>query len=175
MSQEPVKPRAAEQRAALETGMPMGGPLSNVVAPNCGPSRSSVPRTILYLVGVVAVVWWACLVGMTLFTANPIILSCAQIDKSEIVVTARRLPDAEQDVVSIEQVEFGTMPKGTARVHFLADTKMPVGPLFVLPLSTASGRLAVTRLKGQDPKSPGRIYPATPEVTEQLRKCLANR
>ncbi len=125
--------------------------------------------------GAVAVVWWACLVGMTLFTANPIILSCAQIDQSEIVVTARRLPDAEPDVISIEQVEFGAMPKGTARVHLLAATKMPVGPLFVLPLSTASGRLAVTRLKGQDPKSPGRIYPATPEVTEQLRKCLANR
>jgi hypothetical protein len=147
-------------RAAETIGMPAGG-------------RSPLPgySWLLAAAAFLAVCWSAALLVLDLTTARPKLVSPDQILNSELVVIGRHAAGGETRV-KIERVYRGRKEPGT-EIHVvnLPDVRGLVDDQpYVFPLTPFRGDFVVTRFDRQ--QVPPLIYPAVPEVIEQVKLIL---
>jgi hypothetical protein len=122
-------------------------------------------RRLLFAVAVVAV-WWAVLIVLVIFTANPVTLNRRQLRHSQPIVTAEVL-DAAEGRVKVVRDFSGAGIKGEIRVDGLPDLGVRDGKTYILPLSVAPrGGWQITPV----PDSSHRrlVYPATDDALKQL-------
>jgi hypothetical protein len=118
----------------------------------------------------VTAAWWAGLIGMVAFTANPVTINRRQLRNSMQIVTAE-VVDAAEGKVKIVKVYSGGGLSGEHRVDGLRELGVRDGATYILPLTlTARGNWQVTPL----PDAPrGRaVYPATDDALRQLAEIL---
>jgi len=147
------------------------------------PAEVSLPRTdaatpsapvkrawLLRLAIIIAAAWWVALVALALFTANPVVVSRAQIAASDAVVTAKISHD-KIDTVTVERVWTGDVPEAEITVVNLRNAPLSQKDgLYILPLMKLGGDYRLTMLPRQE--APPIIYPATPDALDQLRHLV---
>lgn len=115
-------------------------------------------------------VWWAALIALVVFTANPVTLNRRQLRSATQIVTAE-VVDAAEGKVKVLKNWSGSDETGELHVEGLQELGVRDGKTYILPLTlTARGGWQVTPA----PDSPDRhpVYPATDAAVEQLAKIV---
>lgn len=123
------------------------------------------------MAAVLAILWGALLIGLVLFTANPVTLNQRQIAEADYVVTATVSDLGRGTAVVENEWKHGT-PLRTITVENLDEVTARADREYIIPLTkTGRDRYRVTQtaLPGQPPL----IYPASEEAREQLERILA--
>lgn len=123
------------------------------------------------MAAVLAILWGALLIGLVLFTANPVTLNQRQIAEADYVVTATVSDLGRGTAVVEKEWKHGT-PLRTITVENLDEVSARADREYIIPLTkTGRDRYRVTQttLPGQPPL----IYPASEEAREQLERILA--
>ncbi len=127
-------------------------------------------NTILIVALAVTVVWILGLVVLAVLTANPVTINERQIRQSDLIVTASRNTDKSSTLI-VTKEWFRGEDLGTITVTNLADTNMPIGQEFLVPLQRLpKERFQVTSALAL--MNAPLIYPATPEAERQLQSLL---
>lgn len=120
---------------------------------------------------VAALAWLGILAAMAWFTANPKVISRAQILQSDAVVIGRRV-DPKRDRVKIERVLAGNLSADSEiavlNLNDLSD--LSTEQSYVLPLTFFRQDYRVTKLEGQE--APPLVYPATPDFIDRVKQAL---
>jgi len=128
-------------------------------------------RRLLIAVALVAV-WWAVLIALVVFTANPVTLNRRQLGRSEKIVTAQIL-DAADGQVKVVKDWSGAGLTGEIRVDGLADVGARDGKTYIIPLSlTRRGGWEITPVPDSSHRQ--QIYPATDDALKQLAEFAGN-
>ena len=132
---------------------------------------STSQRTARNVVVFCAAAWIVALVLMWLTTANPLVVSRAQLRLSDAVVVAR-VVDRERDVVEVVRVLHGEVkPHDRLTVLNLSPLELPPGEQeWIMPLSSFRGDYRITELDGQ--RAAPIVYPATGPAIEQTKLLL---
>lgn len=132
---------------------------------------SQAQRRARNLVVIGAGAWMAALILMWLTTANPLVISRAQLKQSDAVVVARVL-DRERDRVEVTRVLHGdAKPQDRLTVLNLSRVEFSGGAgEWIMPLSTFRGDYRITEL--DDQRAPPLVYPATGEGIEITKRLL---
>lgn len=134
-----------------------------------GPESGHPWRYRLALLGIFA--WWGLLGWMCRTTANPILVSPPQWDATELAVRGR--VDRPEGVI-VAEAWLQNAPPGRLRIVNLESVPGLVGDRDYVWLLTPAGKgYAVVRVPGQE--TPPLVYPATPEVLEQVRRLAEER
>lgn len=125
---------------------------------------AKVSRGVIVIASV-AVVWYLVLLGLALFTANPVQLNVQQILDSGWVVLATVDKDG---VVYERKTVQGLLPEGPLK---LSDKCRYTDREIILPLVREFGdyRITPTHL----PNGDRLVYPATPDALRQLEEILS--
>ena len=111
-------------------------------APN---ERTAWFRRRFFLVALLVGAWWAVLIGLTIVTANPVTLNREQINRADIVVTAKVLNAKTGQVAVLKEWKIGTK-RETLRIEGLQKSRAADGETYILPLSINATGLRVTEL-----------------------------
>jgi len=171
----------SRKRSKRAKPAPSGTPAQEPLTPPAGdanPAESSPadaaesPRTRRFLlIAAVVAAWWAVLIGLVIWTANPVTLNRRQIRISHLVVTAEVL-DADAGQVKILKRWKGNTAGEELRVNGLRDSGAETGEAYILPLTAKNGQWKVTpAFETQNTPS---IYPADLDSVKQLEALLAN-
>lgn len=143
-------------------------------APPPAPPTADAPppraRRMFLLVAAAVVGWWAVLIGLVVFTANPVTLNRRQIRRSDDVATAEVLDAATGRVKVLQEFKHGT-PLGEITVEGLSRSGAKTGTTCILPLVKSPDGTYRVAGAGSD-KRPPPVYPATGEALDQLRELL---
>lgn len=153
---------------------------TQAVAPLPQPSRDSPPppapraRAIVGIAAGLALAWTLTLAALGWTTANPALVSGAQIDRADAVVVAK-LIDPAHNRVQLERTLFGRPAAGDEiTVLNLSDARRAEGEgPFLLPLTAFREDYLVTVIEGQ--RSPPLVYPATPEFIERAKELVREK
>jgi len=123
------------------------------------------------LIVVAAVGWLGTLAALASFTANPTVISRAQLLQSDAVVIAQRV-DPAHDRVKIERVLSGNLAVDSeiAVLNLNELTELTSAKSYVLPLTFFRHDYRVTKLEGQEVAP--LVYPATPEYIDRVKQTL---
>ena len=121
-----------------------------------------------------AVGWSVVLVILVFSSAGSFVVGPGQVQKSDVVVSARLVPQG-RDRVEVERVFKGEgIERGAIlRILNLSDigTLDPQSTI-IFPLTKFHGDFTVTKLEGQRPDSKPLIYPLTTATVEQTKSAL---
>lgn len=184
-----TKRREAKQRVANATPGATGEPRSsNATAaqpPAATPPAAMSPAAVggqnppasarrrFVLAAAVVLGWWAVLVGMVAFTANPVTLNRRQVALSDAVVKVEVLDVDSGRVNVLETWKRRNVPAELA-IPNLAAGGAKTGGTYLVPVRIApDGGCRITRVLVGD-EAP-LIYPASDESVEQLELLLSER
>ncbi|MBL8851510.1 MAG: hypothetical protein JNG89_17635 [Planctomycetaceae bacterium] len=135
-------------------------------SPAASPSVSVAAHT---AIAIIAIAWCAALTWLVLATANPVTLNRRQILDADAVVTAQ-LVDPATGTCRIVRQWNGPMLPNEIVVAYLDETAVRAGGDWILPLVKIGDQPEVL---ASSLRSHARfVYPATPEVLEQLDAIL---
>ena len=162
------KRKRNKQPSATESKRSTSGPPEPATPPDPAVVAKS-RRRFWIAVGLVAA-WWAVLIGLARFSANPVTVNRKQIRSSRRIVTAEVI-DASAGTVKVVKDWSGGPTGGTLRVQGLADSGAKDNESYILPLTEdaeSNYRITTARI------SPGArpIYPASEAAVEQLTAIL---
>jgi len=120
-------------------------------------------------IALIAVVWCGLLAWLVLATANPVTLNRRQILDADAVVTAQVVDPAAGTCRIVRQWTGETLP-GEFVVAHLDETAARPGGDWILPLVKIGDEPEV--LPSLLPSHARLVYPATPEVLEQLEAIV---
>jgi hypothetical protein len=115
--------------------------------------------------------WIAALVLMWLTTANPLVISRAQLRRSDLVVTAR-IVDRERDRIEVERVFTGNVRQhDRLTVLNLVDAQLPAAEEeWIMPLESFRGDYRIATVDDQQVRP--LVYRAAPDAVEQTKLLL---
>lgn len=130
-----------------------------------------VRRTVLWLAAGLAVAWTIWLAGMGWTTANPALISGAQIDRADAVVIAKVIEPAHNRL-RVDRVLSGRLAaEDEITLLNFADVRNADGDgPFLIPLTQFREDYVVTTIEGQ--RTPPLVYPATPAIIERAKELV---
>lgn len=162
--------------------MPHEGDLPRATEPQRphGPSTFSPMRRRVALIGVAALAsaWICFLVGLTVFTSNPVTVNFQQVQAAGSVVHLRveSIADGRCEVI---KTLYGAQLAGGVRIANLDETSAQRGREYIVPLSArGDGEFEVTSLRPSKEFPEGIrpfIYPAKSEAIAQLSAAVSHR
>lgn len=145
-------------------------------SPPTAVSQTSGRSPLLYAVVALTVLNCGFLIGLALFTSNPVVLNPDQIRKSSLVVTAS-LESSEQRgaALSIKKVWKGAAETDTVFVRDLSAAQLRGSDVWIFPLSPAvsSTDYVVTPRKHASAATKPLVYPADPDTLNKLKSLLS--
>ncbi len=138
------------------------------------PDKPFVMRRLFWPAVILVGIWWAVLIGLVVFTANPITLNRKQIHLSQrngLIVTAQVLDPEKGKVKVLKDWTAGTTTGKELTVSGLKDLGVKSDQTYILPLTVSQqGTLRIT--PAAETKLPPPIYPADEESERQLQDLL---
>lgn len=119
-------------------------------------------------------IWWAVLISLAAFTANPVTLNREQIRQADVIVSAK-VTHVEKNEAVIEKVWHGAIETGEVTIEGLSESGVRDGEAYLIPLKRAgAGRLKIAHAPQVSVRlESALIYRRTDESIEQLESLLS--
>lgn len=138
-------------------------------------SRTADKSLLMYAVIALGVLNGGFLIGLALFTSNPIVLNPHQFRSSSLIVSGSVESSGDRGVtISIDRIWKGSADNDTVFVRDLSAAQFEGSDVWILPLNRVSAtEYIVTPRKNASAAHKPLLYPADPDTLNKLNSLLS--